>query len=500
MKSNIANPARPAMSKQNKMQTYTYTGPDEYHAVVGQVLAGVGYIGGKETTDVGAYVTIAETQGRFTIQCRFCQGEEEFATAVWLVSTDRVKQAVKECLLHWHSRFTGAKPSPWGSLLGVRPTKLVHSLFDQGLTTTAAKAYLQDRYHVVPEKAEDLVEMAALQRPYVCPKERTVSVYIGIPYCSSHCLYCSFPSRLIGQEKAAGLEDFVAAVIADLQDVKALCQQYGLTISTAYVGGGTPTCLPYDALRRLLGAMKETLGTVREWTVEAGRPDTATPEKLQLLYDYGVDRISVNPQTLQQPLLDALGRRHTVADIYTMYETCKAIGFPVVNMDFIAGLPRQTREDMQENMEKVCQLHPENVTIHTLALKKRAPLFHHPLRDEIPPAADVEAMLAQCQEILRKAGYIPYYMYRQTYMAASLANVGYALPEAIGIYNIEMMEERQDILGVGPGSSTKFRCADGHSLKKLYMPKTVDTYVTSLAEKMAQRRNVCAAIYGGEDW
>lgn len=486
--------------QQNKIvYTYTYTGPADYHAVVGQVLAGVGYVGGREKRPVGAVITLTYTAGHWQLEGQFQDERQTLTATAWLLPQTALASALKECLLHWHSRFLGDRPSAWGTLLGVRPTKLVHRLFDNGWTPAQAETYLQEQYQVRPDRAAELVAMARCQRPYVCPERRTVSVYVGIPYCSSHCLYCSFPSRLIGRETAGQLDQYVEAMVADLRDIRDICQRYGLTISTAYVGGGTPTCLPYGALRTLLQALRETLGQVREWTVEAGRPDTATFDKLQLLRTYGVDRISVNPQTLQQRLLDLLGRRHGVHDIYTMYQQCRDLGFRVINMDFIAGLPGQTQEDMQENMEKVCQLHPENVTIHTLALKKRAPLFHHPLRNQIPPAADVEAMLALCRKQLVGAGYIPYYMYRQTYMAASLANVGYATPEAIGIYNIEMMEERQAVLGAGPGSATKLLCADGHSLQKLYMPKTVDTYVASLPEKIAQRRQLCAAIYGGED-
>ena len=221
----------------------------------------------------------------------------------------------------------------------------------------------------------------------------------------------------------------------------------------------------------------------REWTVEAGRPDTATPDMLAMLRQAGVDRISVNPQTLQQHLLDALGRRHRVEDIYTMYEDCRKLGFSVINMDFIAGLPGQTVADMQENMEIVCKLHPENVTIHTLALKKRAPLFHHELRAAIPPAEETGHMVRLCQSILTAGGYVPYYMYRQKYMAASFANIGYALPGSVSAYNIEMMEERQSVLAAGPGGATKFLCRDGHTLEKVYMPKDVDAYVQALAEK-----------------
>ena len=489
------------MSSPNNIgQTYRYDGPVRLHALVGQVLAGLGYIGGKGELPVGAVVTIRETEGKLILSCTFRQGEESFSSEAWFFDHTKEAGTLKTCLMEWHQRYTGAPPSPWGTLMGVRPTKLVHRLFDGGYTPEAAQAHLVETYHTSRQTAADLVHMAALQRPYVSGGTKSVSVYVGIPYCSSHCLYCSFPSRLIGAEGDEALQAFVAAMKRDIAAIHAFCAHYDLSISTVYVGGGTPTCLTVWALERLLKAMRENFGITQEWTVEAGRPDTATREKLQLLYDYGVDRISVNPQTMQQRLLDALGRKHRVEDIYAMYNTCKQIGFRLVNMDFIAGLPGQSVEDMQENMEIVCQLHPENVTIHTLALKKRAPLFHHPLRQHIPPAPLVQDMVTLCQDRLGQGGYIPYYMYRQTYMAASFANVGYALPEAIGRYNIEMMEERQSVLGAGPGSATKLIAQDGQGLQKLYMPKTIADYVQHVDEKIMRRQHLGAIISGGEDW
>lgn len=480
------------------MQTYTYSGPQEYHSFIGQVMASLGYVGGHECQHIGAEVAVREDNGRMWLSCAF-GSDGAWRSEVCLIRSGRERTDIKDCLLHWHERFSGKPKSPWGTLIGVRPTKLVHRLFDEGMNDGDAQSYLRRQYEVSEELASFLVRMAAVQRPYVMKNTKDISVYIGIPYCPSHCIYCSFPSRLIGQETEACLEAFADAVIADVEDIGRLCEQYGLHIRTAYVGGGTPTCLPEPILSRLMTAMSRVFAGAEEWTVEAGRPDTASAACLSLLRNSGVTRISVNPQTMQQSILDAIGRKHTVEDIYHMYDRCRQMAFPVVNMDFIAGLPGQTLDDMRENMEIVCQLHPENVTIHTLALKKRAPLYHHSLRESIPSAEEVGAMLDICRQMLRKGGYDPYYMYRQTYMAASFANVGYALPGTISPYNIEMMEERNNVIAAGPGGATKFVCPDGHSLEKLYMPKDIDRYMQALPENMRQRRHLCAIIYGGED-
>lgn len=481
------------------VQTYTYDGPEGLHALIGQIMAALGYVGGREIRDVGAAVTVRDDCGHLYLSCTFQDGGDPWFSEAHLLEGVRERDALKDCLLHWHSRFSGHGLGPWGTLIGVRPTKLVHHLFDQGFTDDQAEKALQTSYHVAPGTARDLVAMARLQRPYVTRRGRKLALYVGIPYCPSHCLYCSFPSRLIGREGRASLTAFRDAVLADLDDLADLCRTYDLEVTSLYVGGGTPTCLPLDVLEAMMMRLARNFLAACEWTVEAGRPDTATPDMLAMLRQAGVDRISVNPQTLQQPLLDALGRRHSVEEIYTMYENCRKLGFSVINMDFIAGLPGQTVADMQENMEIVCKLHPENVTIHTLALKKRAPLFHHELRAAIPPAEETGRMVRLCQSILTGSGYVPYYMYRQKYMAASFANIGYALPGSVSAYNIEMMEERQSVLAAGPGGATKFLCRDGHTLEKVYMPKDVDAYVQALAERMAQRRRLCAIIYGKED-
>lgn len=483
----------------NKQQTYWYNGPESYHSLIGQVMASCGYAGGHEIQRVGASVILEEQDGRIHLACTYQDEQTKWQSEAWIFRQNHTRDDIKECLLQWHQRFCGMPQNPWGTLIGVRPTKLIHHLLDKGYTPDSAQEYVCRTYHVQADTAKALVDMASVQRPYVMNPSHMISLYIGIPYCPSHCMYCSFPSKLIAQEEPSFLQRFVEAVEKDLEDIAWLCQQYGLQIHSVYMGGGTPTCLPLPMLQRIIEAIQRQVPKGIEWTVEAGRPDTATADMLAMLKQGGVNRISVNPQTMQQHLLDRIGRQHTIEAVYQMYDRCRQMAFPVVNMDFIAGLPGQTVEDMRENMKIVCQLHPENVTIHTLALKKRAPLFHHPLRDEIPDAGTVHAMLALCQRTLQQAAYVPYYMYRQQYMAASFANVGYAQPGTISTYNIEMMEERQTVLAAGPGSATKFICKDGHRLKKLYMPKDVGTYVRGLPEKIKQRRQMCAMIYGGED-
>ena len=481
------------------LQAYQYDGPEEFHAVVGQIMAYLGYAGGHEPLPVGAQIVLRNVAGRYILEGWFGCDEKRWHSAASLGNDAEPGQVIKNLILHWHQRCYGTPVSRWGTLTGVRPTKLVHHLRDQERDENKIMDILVSRYHVQPDTARYLITMTGLQRPYIERPDHEAALYIGIPYCPSHCLYCSFPSRLSGSELPSFMDRFIVSVVRDIQDIAALCRQYDIQIRSVYIGGGTPTCLPIAGQEAILQAVAGNFREIEEWTVEAGRPDTAGEEVLALLRRYGVNRISVNPQTMQQRLLDLLGRRHRVEDVFDMFSRCRKMGFSVINMDFIAGLPEQTQADMQENMEIVCQLHPENVTIHTLALKKRAPLFHHPLRQQIPPAREVSSMLQSCGDVLKDHGYIPYYMYRQKYMAGSFANVGYAQRGTISRYNIQMMEERQTILSAGPGSTTKFLSRDGHSLKKIYMPKDPEAYVQALSERIRQRRHLCAMIYGGDD-
>ena len=293
------------------------------------------------------------------------------------------------------------------------------------------------------------------------------------------------------------LDAFTNALIRDIAEAGRLAADMDLIPDTLYIGGGTPTCLPLSYLERILEAVQLHLPNVTEYTVEAGRPDTADRAVLEALKAGGVQRISVNPQTMQQRLLDKIGRRHTVEEIYRMYEDAKQLGLEV-NMDFIAGLPGQTRRDMAENMEIVCQLAPENVTIHTLSLKTGAPLYHHPMKAELPPPEDVEGMLREARDMLKEKGYLPYYGYRQTYMTGNFENIGYARPPHWCRYNIQMMEERQTVVGIGPGSSTKIVRPD-KKLEKVYMPKSIAAYIADWEKNSRKRRQRMETIYrGGE--
>lgn len=482
------------------MQGYYYEGTELLHSRIGQVMAYLGYEHCHAGQAAGEIILRDNNGTSWWLRCCWHDGDNLWRELVIPLQRNQNEQ-LKNTLLQWYYEAHHQSFGPWGTLIGVRPLKKFHKLLDSGKNLVEAALVLQRDYNVSIEKTAVLAEIAMIQRPLLLmpqdrgSKWRAVSVYIGIPYCASHCLYCSFPSRLIGGESSSDLQAFVTALVEDIQGVGALIENQKLTVDSIYVGGGTPTCLPIHLLDRLLAEIRRAFGAGHEFTMEAGRPDTAEPEKLQLLRTAGVTRVSVNPQTMQQSLLDCLGRRHLVSDIYRMYNQCRELGFSCINMDFIAGLPRQTVEDMKKNMEIVCQLGPENVTIHTLTLKKSAPLFHHALRAELPSENSVAQMLQICRKQLAMGTYKPYYLYRQKYMTGNFENTGYALAGQASRYNIQMMEERQTILGIGPGAATKFVTMPSLAPEKLYMPKKIDQYIQQVSLYNEKRTQLSEDVY-----
>lgn len=376
--------------------------------------------------------------------------------------------------------------SEWGDLVGVRPTKLFHKQWDKLKDIEKVEKYLKTERGLSDKKVNLLSEIAKLQRKYLTKiNKNDISIYAGIPFCTSHCAYCSFPFGLVQQFKE--LEEFQKAYLMDIKGLSKVIKDYNLAVDTMYMGGGTPTSLDNEMFALVLSELAQLVPEGHEFTVEAGRPDTVTKEKIMAMVKANVNRISINPQTMQQNILKKIGRNHTVESITQLYDFIRMNTSFAVNMDFIAGLPGQKFEDMQENMGYVCKKMPENVTIHTLALKKGSPLYRSKLKDEVPLATEVKAMVEYCSEQLEKAGYKPYYLYRQQYMRASMENVGYALPGYESVYNIQMMEERQNIIGIGPGSTSKWINPKDFRQIKQYMPRNVSVYISEQEELQKKR-------------
>ena len=393
-------------------------------------------------------------------------------------------------------RILGVKTSLWGTLVGVRPTKLTHKLWDSLGDLEQVRQELKRTHSISHVKWKLLEQVAVLERPYVVhvqqfPKE--ISLYSGIPFCETHCTYCSFPYGLI--QNYEKVQNFVDVYHCDIKHMKRLVKTHGLKVQSLYMGGGTPTSLSNEDFYSILQALGGLISKGHEFTVEAGRPDSLNPDKIQSIVDVGVTRISLNPQTMQDELLRIIGRGHTVAEFLCMYDYVASHTDCSINMDFIAGLPRQTLGDMHENIRYIEQLHPHNVTLHTLALKKGSPLYGSRFANEIPSEDVVQTMLDETHEALLQLGYIPYYMYRQQYMVGQMENTGYTLPDYESIYNIQMIEERQSILSIGPGSVSKWISGSDFRQQKQYMPKDVDTYIHDIQRLLEKR-----TLLSNEHW
>lgn len=382
----------------------------------------------------------------------------------------------------------------WGTMVGVRPTKLLHKYIDQYGSIEDATRHIRDEFSVSSEKLDVLSRVGRYQRPYLeSHSEKTVSLYCGIPFCETRCVYCSFPYGLYQDYHRQS--EFISALLRDITDVRELCESYNLRTNTLYMGGGTPTILNHEDFHRVLTGLSTLIPEGREFTVEAGRPDSITNLKIRSMQECHVNRISINPQTMDDVILRRIGRGHSTQDIDDMYQYVKKHTDFAVNMDFIAGLPGQNIKHMMHNMDYICQNLPENVTIHTLAIKRGSPLYDLNMQHDVPDESVVKHMVQYAKERLEQAGYVPYYLYRQQYMRGQLENIGYTLPGKACEYNIQIMEERQTIMSMGPGGSSKWMQSPSFRQKKQHMPKDVDVYTDTLDALLAKRHALCKSFW-----
>ena len=399
-------------------------------------------------------------------------------------------------LAFYRAALASGLPKPeWGSLSGVRPAKLMDAYLREGLSPRAAKGRFMREYFVSGSRAQLCLDAAlAAQEAARSLDERDVCLYVGIPFCPTRCAYCSFVSQSV--EKSMKLmEPFLDALLLDIRATAAETRRAGLRPVALYMGGGTPTTLSAAQLDRLCAALEREfdLSALREYTVEAGRPDTISLDKLETLRAHGVGRVSVNPQTMSDSVLEAIGRRHTAQDIVDALALVRECGGFEVNMDLIAGLPTDTAGGFSRTLDAVLSLAPENVTVHTLSLKRGSglTLAGRPL----PEAGEVRAMLDEAMERLAGSGYAPYYLYRQKNMAGGFENVGWTKPGSENLYNICIMEELCSILAMGAGGSTKLVADGGKRIKRFIAPKYPQEYINA-APGFAAGKERIGEFYG----
>lgn len=403
-----------------------------------------------------------------------------------------VKNQLKQVIYQTLSDYTG-RTLPWGTLTGIRPVKIPMAMLEQGRSNVEIADYMRSTYLCSKEKTALAVSIANREREVLKGLDygEGYSLYVGIPFCPSICLYCSFSSSPIKRWKKQ-VEAYLEALFTELRFLGNAFR--GGRLNTIYVGGGTPTTLTAEQLHRLMSVLEECFdyGCLRELTVEAGRPDSVSPEKFRVLKAHGVTRVSVNPQTMNQETLDLIGRKHTVEETREAFFMAREAGFDNINMDLIVGLPGEEKEQVAHTLTELRALGPDSITVHSLAVKRaaRLKLFQEEYR---------EMGLKNSQEIMDLAyrscveqGLYPYYLYRQKNMAGNFENVGYAKVDKAGIYNILIMEEKQTILAAGAGGATKFVLNPDH-IERVENVKDVAQYVSRIEEMIERKRSFLRA-------
>lgn len=379
---------------------------------------------------------------------------------------------------------------PWGILTGIRPVKIVHTLLDQGVDEESIRKILKEKYYIMDEKIDLSLEIAKRERIFIYPIDKNkISLYVGIPFCPTRCYYCSFPANPLKQFGHLRKE-YVDKLIEEIKGLSKILKDTNKEIETLYIGGGTPTALEKEELDTLITALfKELdLSTIKEFTVEAGRPDTITREKLEVLKKHNVDRISINPQTMNDETLAKIGRDHTVADIVDCFNMAREIGFDNINMDIILGLVDEDLNMVRNTLEEIKKLSPESLTVHTLAVKRASNLKENLDKYELTRYEEMIKMIDLSMEYARDMGLNPYYMYRQKHMLGNLENIGYAKEGYECIYNIQIMEEKQSNYAVGAGSISKFVYVDEDRIERVDNVKNVEQYIDRVDEMIERKR------------
>lgn len=427
--------------------------------------------------------------------CSYCyEHSSPYINDTPLIEKRYAKRCVKIAAFRALKQAFPQVSPPWGSLTGIRPTSMLRSLQDS-FGSERADTIMLNEFNVSVDKLQLSHGIVSNQRPILSSiSARDFDVYIGIPFCRTRCLYCSFASDL--RSSKTDMRSYLDALKCDIASGAKLAKDAKLNLRAVYIGGGTPTILTAAELGDLLDfAVKAyDIDPRIEFTVEAGRPDTISEEKLRVLKDFCVDRISINPQTMSDATLKRVGRDHTSEDIRRCFYMAREIGFNSINMDIICGLPGECVKDVNETLEKIALLAPDCLTVHTLAIKRSSRLKEQLNETSLPSSQEVEQMLRMGARAASGMQMIPYYMYRQKYMTGNMENVGYSLPEKICIYNIDMMEDAISIIAHGAGSMTKRVFSEQMRIERVPNPKDVQTYISKLEALCIKRAQLFSSI------
>lgn len=398
----------------------------------------------------------------------------------------QLKRLIKRCCYQLLKEHTGRQPA-WGSLTGIRPTRLYYQQMELGKTRAQAREALADLFDLSDEKLDLLDEIITAQSGLISRPQHACDLYIGIPFCTTRCSYCSFSSGEIGNGKL--VEPYLEALFREIDACSAMAKEYGLDVSVGYIGGGTPSSLTTAQLDRLLCHVQRRFGMLAELTVEAGRPDTLDREKLAMLRNHPVSRISINPQTMNDETLRVIGRAHTAQQTMDCYAMARELGFDDINMDVIAALPGEDYAMFERTLSIIRDLAPNSLTVHTLAIKRSSKLHEQKYQQDAKAVGD---MVTLGRMAAHDMGMRAYYLYRQKYMADNLENVGYAKPTSICRYNIDNMEETTSVLALGSGGISK--CVMRQEEKILRAPNiaNIEQYIERVDEMIERKRVVFA--------
>ena len=415
--------------------------------------------------------------------CRYSFGEN---------GKDGIKRRIYEDL----ADYTGKRPK-WGILTGIRPVKMAGEMYKSNGNLSKTADILQNDYMVHRDKAELVTDMLRYQLSTAgYPKDRSLSIYIGIPFCPTRCLYCSFTSNPADEKE---IDKYLEALFREIDYASEETRRTGANLESLYIGGGTPTSLQADSLRRLLEKISGSfdIKALNEFTVEAGRPDTITEEKLYTMKEAGVDRISINPQSMNEKTLKIIGRSHTAEDIERAFDMAKKAGFDTINADLIAGLPGEDMNDFRYSLDRVLKLGAKNITLHTLSVKRASRLKEADEFYNYKNENTVEDMLSYALKHMRSQGYEPYYLYRQKHTSGNTENIGFCKDDRVSVYNIRIMEEAQSILALGAGGISKVYFPDENRLERVANVSNYEIYIDRIDEMINRKKK---GFFGETVW
>ncbi|HEY8888768.1 MAG TPA: coproporphyrinogen III oxidase [Clostridium sp.] len=411
----------------------------------------------------------------------------------------KLKDEVKKAVFLYFSKNTTLE-LPWGTVIGIRPSKKALELLQKGVSEDNIIAYFKDKHVTREDKARLCIDVAKFERNIVNKEKDNISIYIDMPFCPTRCIYCSFTSNPIGSCKNI-VGPYLEALSHEIKSISNYIKEKNLNIECIYFGGGTPTSVNDEQFEKIMECVYEAFienSKVKEFTVECGRPDSITRQKLITMKKYGVHRISINPQTMNDDTLELIGRNHNVNDVYEKFDMARELGFDNINMDLIVGLPGEKISHIIRTCDKILGIKPDSVTIHGMSIKRASRLHENMLnnyRFEVPAQEELNKMYGLTVELSKKLNMKPYYMYKQKNMVGNMENVGYAIPGKEGIYNIQMIEEKQTVIALGADAVSKVVFLDENRHERFANVKDVREYIKRVDEMIEKKIILLETLY-----